>query len=59
MALQFKTEVKQLFLPTQPHIELIPHIFHTGPYIIKNMEQQQVHFNTSWSLKKGRTSAAH
>ena len=39
--------------PTQPPIGLTPSIFNTGPYIIKNVGQQQIVFNPSWSLKKG------
>ncbi|XP_068521809.1 uncharacterized protein [Anas acuta] len=38
--------------PTQPPIGLTPSIFNTGPYIIKNMGQQQILFNPSWSLKR-------
>ncbi|XP_071884738.1 uncharacterized protein [Anas platyrhynchos] len=38
--------------PTQPPISLTPSIFKTGPYIIKNVGQQQILFNPSWSLKR-------
>ncbi|XP_068524887.1 uncharacterized protein [Anas acuta] len=38
--------------PTQPPIGLTPSIFKTGPYIIKNVGQQQILFNPSWSLKR-------
>jgi len=38
--------------PTQPPIGLTPSIFNTGPYIIKNVGQQQILFNPSWSLKR-------
>ncbi|KAI6068094.1 Protein NYNRIN [Aix galericulata] len=38
--------------PTWPPICLTPSIFNTGPYIIKNVGQQQILFNPSWSLKR-------
>lgn len=38
--------------PTQPPIKLSPHIYNTGPYVIKNIGQQQVIFNPSRSLKR-------
>ncbi|XP_074667533.1 uncharacterized protein LOC141917846 [Strix aluco] len=52
LALQFKIEIQQPSVPTRPPIKLSPRIYTTGPYIIKNIGQQQVLFNPSWSLKR-------
>lgn len=38
-------------IPIQHPIKLIPHIFNTDPYIIKNVGQQKMLFNSLWSLK--------
>ncbi|MCQ4078518.1 hypothetical protein FK519_27465, partial [Klebsiella pneumoniae] len=39
-------------LTTEPVIVLNPKIFEIGPYVIRNMGQQQMLFNPSWSLKQ-------
>lgn len=47
--LEMKIEVESP-VPSRPPIKLIPHIFNAGPYLAKNIGQQQMLFSSLWSL---------